>query len=260
MRVPNSFRSLRIPNYRRYFIGQVVSLSGTWAQTIGLGWLVLELSDDSGVAVGVVTAMQFVPVLLFACVVVAGTVFSVLTAGIGLLCLLPVICLLVLVFIPIGIIAHFAQFAVVLESMGPVDAFKRGWAILKTNLMNILILGMIVIVITAVLGLLLALPFLLIALPVIGAFIFGQGGQPDIAMLAIAGLCCACFVPVVIVMSGIMETWSTGVWTLAYHEFAGNTSAPAMPTAPMAPLAPLPPLPPNPPTPDTAGTPPVIPS
>jgi MFS family permease len=65
MALPNSFRSLRNPNYRRYFTGQVISLSGTWAQNIGLGWLVLDLSHDSGVAVGIVTAMQFVPVLLF---------------------------------------------------------------------------------------------------------------------------------------------------------------------------------------------------
>jgi MFS family permease len=63
--LPASFRSLRITNYRRYFSGQVVSLCGTWAQNIGLGWLVIDLSDSSGVAVGIVTAMQFVPVLLF---------------------------------------------------------------------------------------------------------------------------------------------------------------------------------------------------
>jgi MFS family permease len=64
MPIPNSFRSVRNPNYRRYFAGQLISLSGTWAQQIGLGWLVLDLSDDSGVAVGIVTALQFVPVLL----------------------------------------------------------------------------------------------------------------------------------------------------------------------------------------------------
>ncbi len=65
MALPNSFRSLRIRNYRRYFVGQVISLSGTWAQNIGLAFLVLDLSNNSGVALGVVTAMQFAPVLLF---------------------------------------------------------------------------------------------------------------------------------------------------------------------------------------------------
>jgi MFS family permease len=65
MRLPAAFASLRLRNYRRYFAGQVVSLSGTWAQTIGLGWLVLRLSHNSGVAVGTVTALQFAPVLVF---------------------------------------------------------------------------------------------------------------------------------------------------------------------------------------------------
>lgn len=65
MALPNAFRSLGQRNYRRYFTGQVLSLAGTWAQNIGMGWLVLELSDNSGLALGIVTALQFVPVLLF---------------------------------------------------------------------------------------------------------------------------------------------------------------------------------------------------
>lgn len=59
-----TFSSLRIRNYRLYFIGQAISLSGTWMQTIGQSWLVLKLTN-SGTALGVVTAMQFLPILLF---------------------------------------------------------------------------------------------------------------------------------------------------------------------------------------------------
>jgi MFS family permease len=58
-----TFRSLRTRNYRLFYIGQGVSLCGTWMQTIALGWLVLQLSDDSGVAIGTVIALQFVPTL-----------------------------------------------------------------------------------------------------------------------------------------------------------------------------------------------------
>ena len=54
---------LSSPNFRRYFISQTVSLAGTWMQLIALGWLVLQLSG-SGTAVGLVTAVQFLPVLL----------------------------------------------------------------------------------------------------------------------------------------------------------------------------------------------------
>ncbi len=58
-----SFESLRVPNYRRFFTGQLVSISGNWMQTVAEMWLVLTLTG-SGVAVGVTSALQFVPMLL----------------------------------------------------------------------------------------------------------------------------------------------------------------------------------------------------
>jgi MFS family permease len=59
-----SFYSLEIPNYRRYFTGQLITLSGTWMQTVAAVWLILTLTD-SAVAVGLTTALQFLPMLLF---------------------------------------------------------------------------------------------------------------------------------------------------------------------------------------------------
>ncbi|HUR13934.1 MAG TPA: MFS transporter [Mycobacteriales bacterium] len=60
-----TFSSLAVRNYRLFATGQVISLSGTWAQRVAQDWLVLQLSHDSGSALGVVTALQFLPVLLF---------------------------------------------------------------------------------------------------------------------------------------------------------------------------------------------------
>ncbi len=59
-----SFASLRIPNFRRYFTGQLVSLSGNWMQMIAEMWVILSLTG-SGLAVGITTALQFLPMLLF---------------------------------------------------------------------------------------------------------------------------------------------------------------------------------------------------
>jgi MFS family permease len=59
-----SFDSLSVDNYRRYFTGQLISLSGNWMQTVAEVWLILELTG-SGVAVGLTTALQFLPILLF---------------------------------------------------------------------------------------------------------------------------------------------------------------------------------------------------
>jgi len=58
------FRSFRVPNFRLFATGQVVSLIGTWMAFLALDWLVLELSGDSGVALGLVTACQFAPMLV----------------------------------------------------------------------------------------------------------------------------------------------------------------------------------------------------
>ncbi|MFD6864435.1 MFS transporter [Streptomyces diastaticus] len=58
------FSSLRIRNYRLFFTGQVISNTGTWMQRIAQDWLVLTLTGSSA-AVGVTTALQFLPMLLF---------------------------------------------------------------------------------------------------------------------------------------------------------------------------------------------------
>jgi MFS family permease len=59
-----TFRALRNPNYRLYWIGQVISMVGTWMQTIAQAWLVLRLTN-SPQALGIITACQMLPVLLF---------------------------------------------------------------------------------------------------------------------------------------------------------------------------------------------------
>lgn len=60
-----TFRALRNANYRLFWIGQIISMVGTWMQRIGQAWLVLRLTN-SPLALGVVTACQTLPVLLFA--------------------------------------------------------------------------------------------------------------------------------------------------------------------------------------------------
>jgi MFS family permease len=62
--VRRSFASLQVPNYRLYFGGQIVSLAGNWMQIVAELWLILTLTD-SGVAVGIATALQFSGIMLF---------------------------------------------------------------------------------------------------------------------------------------------------------------------------------------------------
>ena len=58
-----TFAALAIPNYRRYYAGQSISLIGTWMQMTAQSWLVFTLTH-SGTMLGVIVALQTLPVLL----------------------------------------------------------------------------------------------------------------------------------------------------------------------------------------------------
>ena len=57
-----TFSSLHIRNYRLYYIGQIISTSGTFMQSVAQAWLVLKLTN-SGAALGIATALQYLPIL-----------------------------------------------------------------------------------------------------------------------------------------------------------------------------------------------------
>jgi MFS family permease len=61
--VRRTFSALAIPNYRRYFTGQSISLIGTWMQSTAQAWLVLQLTH-SATSLGIVVALQTLPMLV----------------------------------------------------------------------------------------------------------------------------------------------------------------------------------------------------
>jgi len=63
--LPRTFQALRHRNFRLFWFGQLISLSGTWMQSIAQSWLVLDLTR-SAFMLGLVSTMGMLPVLLFA--------------------------------------------------------------------------------------------------------------------------------------------------------------------------------------------------
>jgi len=59
-----TFRALHVRNYRVYAGGAFLSNVGTWMQRVAQDWLVLQLTDNSGTALGITTGLQFLPMLL----------------------------------------------------------------------------------------------------------------------------------------------------------------------------------------------------
>jgi MFS family permease len=65
MSFPNGLRALNHRDYRYFFAGQLISLIGTWMQSVGQSWLIVQLTD-SAVLLGLISTLQFLPTLLFA--------------------------------------------------------------------------------------------------------------------------------------------------------------------------------------------------
>jgi MFS family permease len=62
--LPNGFSALKHRNYRLYFFGQAVSVTGTWMQSLAMSWLVLSLTT-SAIKLALVNVLQFAPTLVF---------------------------------------------------------------------------------------------------------------------------------------------------------------------------------------------------
>jgi MFS family permease len=67
MQFPTALRALNHRDFRLFWIGQSISSVGSWMQSVGLSWLVLELTN-SPIRLGLVSALQFGPVLLLSAV------------------------------------------------------------------------------------------------------------------------------------------------------------------------------------------------
>jgi MFS family permease len=62
--LPSGFSALQHRNYRLYFFGQAVSVTGTWMQSLAMSWLVLSLTN-SAIKLSLVNVLQFAPTLVF---------------------------------------------------------------------------------------------------------------------------------------------------------------------------------------------------
>lgn len=224
-------------------------------QTLGTGGLIggINRADTAGsVSFGEawsVATAKFLPLLgltliIFVIslaavllVIVPGVLLSVATLGIGLLCFLPLICVFVIIALLFSLVVQFAQIGVVVDNLPVIDSLRRGWEVFRANLANTIILAIILGVIGFVIGLILAVPILFLVIPAVAGVagfasdnqVLGTGG------LAFALICFCLYLPVLLVLGGILQAWTTSAFTLAYKAFTRPAAAPPASFAPSAP-------------------------
>jgi hypothetical protein len=97
----------------------------------------------------------------------------------------------------------------------------------------------VLIVAQAVIGVVIALPVIVTLIPIVFAVIgfINESQNMAVGGLIVAGLCFVAYLPVLIVLGGVLETWITSAWTLAYRQFIRPMAAPGAQSAPLAPAA-----------------------
>jgi len=208
--------------------------------------LVLDLVlVAGGLAVGVLFALALAAV-------------GILTLGIGLLCLVPLLCLLVPAGWALGIYLTQVEVAMLAEDLGIWEAFARAWKVFTGRLGEMIVMGLILLVIGLAGGILLALPFGLVLAP-FGISLLSTGELTTTAFTAtmVIGLL---LLPFAILGGGILTAFNWGAWTLTFRRLTGRKAgapaaqtavAPVAPVAPIAPVAPVAPV--APPAPEAPG-------
>jgi hypothetical protein len=193
---------------------ETLAFGGLWKQSLPYFWRVL-----------VVNIVVGLPIFVVALLLAAGFVFAFIpVSGNGrsdpaMLALLPVLCVLACVIFLLAIVTGFvvrqAENAIVIENESILGGLRRGWEVLIKNLGPILIIWIITVVIGLAAGIVIALPLLIVVLPLFIAFV-ANGSNSSYTPLMVAGLCVVAYIPVSLLANGIRFAYLQSVWTLTY--------------------------------------------
>jgi hypothetical protein len=178
---------------------ETLTFAELWSESMPYFWRIFGLNFLIGLAI----FLLIIPLVLF----------GVITAGVGFLCIVPLICILVPISWVIMVIVEQAQPAIIAENLGMWDGFKRGWQIVKNNGVNFFLLALILFIGGGIIGFVIALPIILAVVPIIiGMNALDQTLTPVYIALA----CCAVYLPVLYLLNGILAAYIQSVWTLTY--------------------------------------------
>ncbi len=115
--------------------------------------------------------------------------------------------------------------SIIVDNLGVIESLARGWQVLSGNILILLLVGVVIFIASAIVGILVALPLIMLMLPLVGALIQGNitSWQPFIAVSIFA----LCYSPIAWLINGIIMTYTESVWTLTYLRLTkSNEEAP----------------------------------
>ena len=200
--------------YMLAMLGRIGLIKGAALADKGAEFLAFgELWLESLPFFGRVFGLNFLVGLAFFVILVPLFLFGLVTMGFGLLCILPLLCVIVPLSWVLMVVVEQAQIAIVLDDLGLLAGVKRGWELVKDNAVSILILVLILGIGSAVLGVILVMPMIIALVP-------GAAGmlalRNSLTPLYIGLACCAVYIPILLVLNGILTAYIQTAWTLVY--------------------------------------------
>ncbi len=194
------------------FVGKIALIKGTYkaekgAESLGFG----ELFSESLPYFWRVFGLSFLIGLIVLVIIAPLVLVGIVTAGVGFLCILPLLCILIPAAIVVSIVLEQANAAIVLEDLSMFEGFKRGWEVAKSNAGAIFIMALILGFGSGIIGFIFALPIIIAVLPII----FGAASGANIGIwIGIA--CVVAYLPFILVLNGILTAYIQSAWTLTF--------------------------------------------
>ncbi len=146
--------------------------------------------------------------------IVALIIPGMLTCGLILICLVPI-------FIALSVIVELAIVGIAGEGLGVIESLQRAWEIFRANLAQIIAIGVVVVIISAVIGFLFSLPLIAILAP---AMILINSGS---AQASNGGLIASIFLgllylPILLAVQAVVTSYVETTWTVTFRRLTGR--------------------------------------
>ena len=166
----------------------------------------------AGLGIGLVIG---IPVVLIA----------ILTFGIGLLCLIPLLVLIAPISILVQVIVEQANIALVVEDLDAIAALQKGWKVVRNDWGPAIIIGLIMLFARMIVGAIVVMPIFFAFGPLIVGLIGGGIGESIQLMVggaAVTLLCICSLLPFLLAIGGGIEAYVESAWTLTYIQLTGH--------------------------------------
>jgi len=212
-------------------LGKIGLIQGTAQAEAGITSLSFRELYESGKpyfwrVVGLSLLIGLAFLVVFGAVGAFFAIMAVITLGLGVLCLLPLICILVPAAWLAGIVIEQATVALVLEDLSITAALERGWQVFRDNLASMVIMGLILgIGLGLIAGFLIGLPMFVVLAPIFYGLVEG-GTQAVRSGFLVAGICFVIYLPIAIVLNGVLQAYIKSAWTLTFLRLTAPAAPP----------------------------------